>query len=63
MSSPATLLSEAGSALTRAQALLERAAADLGGPFEDPLRMLAADAETLRRKVRNAARTTGTRAS
>lgn len=57
MATASELLQAAGATLTRAQALLERAAADLGPPTEEPIRILAEDLERLRRRIRNATRT------
>lgn len=54
MTTPRALLDDAGGALARAEALLERAAAELGPPFSEPLRLMAADAERLRRRIRTA---------
>lgn len=54
MTAPRELLHEASQGLTRSQALLERAAAELGPPTREPLELLAQDLEQLRRRIRNA---------
>lgn len=59
---PAAYLAEAGAPLTRAQALLERAAAELDSTYGDALRLTATDIERIRRRLRlrsPAATTTG----
>lgn len=62
MTTATELLQEAGSTLTRVEALIGRAAEELGEPFTDPLNMLAADAARLRRQLRNATTTATTTA-
>lgn len=57
MNGPAELLTEAGANLTRAQALLQRAALELGPPTEEAIGLLAGDLERLRRRIRNASTT------
>lgn len=57
MATARELLTEAGANLTRAQALLQRAAAELGPPTEHPINLLAGDLERLRRRIRNATTT------
>jgi hypothetical protein len=47
-------LTEAAQHLARVEALLEGAARLLGAPLAEPLRYMAGEVESLRRRVRNA---------
>lgn len=57
MTSPAQLLADAGQHLTAAEALITRAAAELGPPFAGALERIAVDLVDTRRRLRNAATT------
>lgn len=57
MATASELLSEAGSSLSRAEALIARAASTVGPPCEEPLVRIAVDVERIRKRLRNAATT------